>query len=87
MLEGWCNVAHQSTEYLIIGITKKPTNKYIEDILFVFDDPFVVLFRIMKWLIYIKNNISIEVNLASQIHQIPHIGLPHNIPVINVSNV
>ena len=34
MLEGWCSVFHQSTEYLITGKLNKPNIAIIEDILF-----------------------------------------------------
>src|SRR5438046_2567412 len=36
---------------------------------------------------YKKNKINTEVNLASQIHQVPHMGFPQMEPVINASNV
>ena len=34
-----------------------------------------------------KSKISIEVSLASQTHQIPHVGLPHKDPVTIEINV
>ena len=34
-----------------------------------------------------KNKINIEVSLASQTHQIPHVGLPHKDPVAIEINV
>jgi hypothetical protein len=36
---------------------------------------------------YKKNNIATDVNLASQTHHVPHIGLPHIEPVIKQINV
>ena len=33
MLDGWCNVFHQSTEYLMTGKLNKPIIAIIEDIL------------------------------------------------------
>ncbi len=34
ILEGWCNVLHHSTEYLMTGKLNKPNIAIIEDILF-----------------------------------------------------
>ena len=31
---------------------------------------------------YVRKRIKTDVNLASQTHQVPHIGFPHNDPVI-----
>ena len=31
ILDGWCNVLHQSTEYFIIGILIKPTKHNIDE--------------------------------------------------------
>ena len=36
ILDGWCNVFHQSTEYLITGKLKRPIIAIIEEILFAF---------------------------------------------------
>jgi len=36
---------------------------------------------------YINKRISIDVSLASQIHQVPQVGIPHIDPVTSVMNV
>ena len=36
---------------------------------------------------YKKNRIKTEVNLASQTHHVPHIGLPHSDPVASARKV
>ena len=36
---------------------------------------------------YIKKRINSDVNLASQTHHVPQVGLPHIDPVINVASV
>ena len=36
---------------------------------------------------YKKNKIKTEVNLASQTHQVPHIGFPHSDPVTKAKKV
>ena len=36
MLDGWCSVFHQSTEYFITGKLSKPIIAIIEEILFAF---------------------------------------------------
>ena len=36
---------------------------------------------------YINNNMATDVNLASQTHHVPHMGLPHKEPVIRQINV
>ena len=36
ILDGWCRVFHQSTEYFITGILNKPAIPIIEVILFAF---------------------------------------------------
>jgi hypothetical protein len=36
---------------------------------------------------YIINNINVETILASQTHQVPHVGMPHIEPEINAINV
>ncbi len=36
---------------------------------------------------YINKRTNIDVRRASQIHQVPHVGIPHIEPVTNVMNV
>ena len=45
MLEGWCNVFHQSTEYFITGKFNNPTIPMIDDILFAFSK-FLINFHV-----------------------------------------
>ena len=37
--------------------------------------------------IYKKNNIKVEVNLASHTHQVPQVGFPHMEPLTNANKV
>ena len=81
ILAGWCNVFHQSTENLIIGKLIEPT---ITSIAVIFSPINIFEKEFLRKIIikYKSRSMATEVNLASQTHQVPHIGLPHKEPVI-----
>ena len=86
MLAGWWRVFHQSTENFIIGRLIEPT---IINIAVIFSPITMLAKEFFRKIIikYKKNKIATDVNLASQTHQVPHIGLPHKEPVIKQINV
>jgi hypothetical protein len=79
-------VLHHSTDILMIGIFTEPTRTNIERNLSAF-----------SWLLnesckdikprYIINSIKVDTILASQTHQVPHVGIPHIDPEISAINV
>ena len=80
MLAGWCRVFHQSTENLIIGRLIDPT---IIKTAVIFSATFIFVKEFFKKIIikYKNNNIATDVSLASQTHQVPHMGFPQKEPV------
>ena len=80
MLAGWWRVFHQSTENFIIGRLIEPT---IINIAVIFSPITMLAKEFFRKIIikYKKNKIATDVNLASQTHQVPHIGFPHIDPV------
>ena len=86
ILAGWCKVFHQSTENFMIGrfieltiikiaVIFSPTSMFEKDFL-------------KKMIIkYTTNRTATEVNLASQTHHVPHMGLPQRDPVNKQINV
>src|SRR5690554_1952064 len=83
---GWCNVFHQSTEYLMMGILTTPTIAKIAQAL-------AALSRLVmacpKAIIpkYKNNRISIAVRRASHTHHAPQVGLPQTAPVSSAITV
>ena len=86
ILAGWWSVFHQSTENLIIGRLIDPT---IIKTAVIFSETLIFVIEFLRKIMikYKRNKIATEVNLASQTHQVPHIGLPHKEPVIMHINV
>jgi len=86
MLAGWCRVFHQSTENLIIGRLIDPT---ITKTAVIFSATLILVNEFFKKIIikYKNNSIATDVSLASQTHQVPHIGFPQKDPVIRHINV
>ena len=72
---------HQSTENFIIGRFIEQTITKI-DVIFSLTSGFENDFFKKIIIKYINNKTATDVNLASQTHQVPHIGLPHKDPVI-----
>src|SRR5690554_4672580 len=79
---GWCNVFHQSTEYLMMGILTTPTIAKIAQALAALSR---LLMACPKAIMpkYKNNRMSIAVKRASQTHQAPHVGFPQIAPVAN----
>ena len=73
---GWCKVDHQSTDFLIMGKLIVPTMTKIDINL---SDLSKLLKELCKVINpkYIRNNISVDVILASHCHHVPHVGIPH----------
>ena len=80
ILADWCKVFHQSTENFIIGRFIELT---IIKIAVIFSPTSMFEKDLLKKIIikYIINKIATDVNLASQTHQVPHIGFPQRDPV------
>ena len=82
----WWIVVHSSTENLMIG-------RLIAEIMTKTAAAFALLvllenrLRIMKYSNSESRSIATDVNLASQIHQVPQAAFPHMDPVINVAVV
>ena len=83
---GWCKVDHQSTDFLIIGKLIVPTMTKIDINL---SDLSKLLKELCKVINpkYIRNNISVDVILASHCHQVHQVGLPHIEPEKRARNV
>ena len=86
MLDGWCNVFHQSTEYLMIGKFIIPRTEIINAALFVkslflynLNTKINPKYKIIKKII--------DVSLASQAQKDPQVGFPHTDPVIIAKQV
>ena len=68
MLDGWCNVFHHSTEYLITGKLNKPIIAIIEDILFQLPDSSITKIKLDKKMVRDKlANISEDEDLRRYI--------------------
>jgi hypothetical protein len=76
-------VFHQSTENFTIGILIIPINPKNEDNLALLNESEIVNLKI-SMLNNIINITNTDVSRASQTHHVPHVGLPHNEPVIKV---
>ena len=80
MLAGWCNVFHQSTENLMIGMFIKPIKARTAAALAPRSwESKACVSQICPR--YKNNNIRTDVRRASQTHQVPHVGFPHKLPV------
>ena len=83
---GWCKVDHQSTDFLIMG-------KLIVPIITKIDINLSDLSKLLKELCkvispkYIRNNINVDVILASHCHQVPQVGMPQTEPEKSARNV
>ena len=83
---GWCSVFHQSTENFTMGMFTTPTSARIAPA----RDPRSASSKARTsaaWPSHRKNSTSTLVSRASQTHQVPHIGLPHRLPVARQSAV